>query len=74
MNSLIVNRVGEGCWYRRSPGDKWRLGSLRMWGTDYDENEGSYGQFPIGVVEDAETNMCHSVSVSRICFNDNQPT
>ena len=67
------NRIGAACWYK--PADTkqpsaWLAGHLRMWGTDFDEPGGSgeYIQFPVGVIEDDVTGLCHSIYVTRICF------
>ena len=63
------NRIGSSCWYRSfDPATKtltdWKTGKLMAWSTDNEE----MGPFPVGVVEDDRTGMCHSVFVERICF------
>ena len=63
------NRIGSSCWYRTvDPAVKtltdWKMGKLRSWSTDSEE----LGPFPVGVVEDDRTGLCHSVFVERICF------
>jgi hypothetical protein len=71
------NRISNACWYQpadlnsasSSPLGKWHSGTLRAWATDWEDfGENGRGQFPVGVIEDAKTGMCHSVYVSRICF------
>ena len=71
------NRLGEACWYRQAdakPGSshtagKWRVGRLRAWSTDHQEFvDSGPGMFPVGVIEDDETGLCHSIYVERICF------
>lgn len=67
------NRIGAACWYRvnreafnNEPA--WRGGRLRAWSTDHEEYENGPGLYPVGVVEDDKTLLCHSVRVARICF------
>lgn len=67
------NRIGSACWYKLadSPNMPWKGGTLRAWGTDFDQpNSESHevALFPVGVVEDDKTGLCHSVYVTRICF------
>ena len=82
MDSETLNRIGDACWYQladlnsasSSPLSKWRGGRLRMWATDWEDfGENGPAQFPIGVIEDDKTGMCHSVYVSRICFGTVPP-
>ena len=73
-----ANRIGAGCWYRLADNPmveagKWRLGTLRSWGEDYDEFESGPGMFPVGVIEDDVSGLCSSVYVSRICFSAMPP-
>lgn len=67
------NRIGASCWfcrydYTNKKVEDWKPGYLRAWAMDYEESNGNYGPFPVGVVESEETGLCHSVSVERICF------
>ena len=75
------NRIGAACWYK--PADvktkysvasgEWRGVYLRAWSTDHEEFESGPGPFPVGVVEDEKTGQCHSIYVTRICFNTEPP-
>ena len=58
---------------------KWRGGHLRAWSTDHQEFVAwstdheevvdlGPGMFPVGVIEDDDTGLCHSIYVERICF------
>lgn len=68
------NRIGEVCWFRLADGKpgtevgKWRRGRLYEWSTDFEELYPNVALFPVGVVEDTETGLCHSIYVTRICF------
>ena len=67
------NRIGSACWFCKFDSkvkrvDDWEGGKLRAWAIDSEESDGSYGPFPVGVVESDKTGLCHSVSVERICF------
>lgn len=76
-----ANRIGDVCWYklpnlRKSRGEgkaNWRVGKLRAWSTDFEESEDSIALYPVAVIEDNLTQMCHSVYVNSVCFADEIP-
>ena len=72
------NRVGMWCWYKISaptsrPGNEWRRGTVLAWSTDHEENETSFGPFPVAVVEDNETCDVRSIYVTRVNFSEEVP-
>lgn len=73
------NRIGSACWYRpvdAKPGydiGKWRGGHLRAWSTDFEELSDGVALFPVAVIEDDKTGLCHSIYVTRVCFNSVPP-
>ena len=72
------DRIGSGCWYCRydyktKTIHDWQRGRLRAWSTDHEETQYGPGHFPVGIIEDLATGMCHSVSVGRISFSSANP-
>jgi hypothetical protein len=67
-----ANRIGCSCWYQLATSQAWRAGILRAWSIDY-ENCDFTQQFPVGIIEDDETEMCQSIYVKRICFAEFPP-
>jgi len=77
----MANRIDCACWYRKSPGHKvpraewkWIGGTLRAWGTDYQEFESGPGMYPVAVVEDGKSGCCLSVHVEDVCFASVPPS
>ena len=72
------NRIGDACWYRifsmpERTWTPWRRGFLRAWSTNYIEGEGGFGNYPVAVVENAETLSCDVPYVGNISFADTPP-
>lgn len=67
------NRIGNPCWWKKidlkEGTHEWRAGTLRFWGTDFEELNDGIGQFPVGVVEDNATALVHSTPVHHLSFD-----
>ena len=78
MSTVLGDRIGYRCWYcyydcKTKNVHDWQRGRLRAWSTDHEETEQGPGHFPVGIFEDIETGLCHSVSVGRISFGAGNP-
>ena len=78
--TMAGNRIGSSCWYqnRRYSGgqwvtDPWKAGTLLSWSTDHEEYQDGPGPFPVGVVEDTESNQVLSIHATSIMFSDKAP-
>lgn len=71
-------RIGDLCWFKKinlKEGTiRWIRGALLAWSSDFEELNQGIGQYPVGVLEDLETNLVISHPVHLISFASSQPT
>ena len=72
----MANRIGAACWFRRyeHKGNGGLPGTTKSaWSMDHEEYSDGVGHFPVAVVEDDATGVCHSVHVNYVCFHVSPP-